>query len=332
VGAQLCGIELLGLDGLSHPGIERDAMGRPTGRLYGMDEWLRDRWAGPPPDLATVGAELLGYGITGVTDATATTRAEDAELLAGAVASGTIPQHVQLTGGLDLDPGAAPSLRRGPVKLMVADYDLPGLDDLAASIAAAHRRARPVALHCVTRVALVLAQAAWDQAGVAKGDRLERGAVVPLDPAVWLAERGVVVVTQPIFVVERGDQYLTDVDAEDLPYLWPCRSLVEAGVALVASSDGPLGHPDPWAGLAAAITRRTARGRILGAGDQLAPGPRSTCTWPRSTTPVGRLGGSPPAARLIWSCWMPPSGRAAGASAGHVVLTFRAGRLRGPDS
>jgi hypothetical protein len=81
VGAQLCGIELLGLDGLSHPGIERDAMGRPTGRLYGMDEWLRDRWAGPPPDLATVGAELLGYGITGVTDATATTRAEDAELL-----------------------------------------------------------------------------------------------------------------------------------------------------------------------------------------------------------------------------------------------------------
>jgi hypothetical protein len=78
-----------------------------------MDDWLRARWTGPAPDLAAVGVELLSYGITGVTDATATTRPEDAELLAGAVASGAIPQYVQLTGGLDLDPRVAPSLPRG---------------------------------------------------------------------------------------------------------------------------------------------------------------------------------------------------------------------------
>jgi predicted amidohydrolase YtcJ len=320
-------IELLGLDGVSHAGIERDAAGRPTGRLYGMDDWLRDRWRGPPPDLAAVGAELLRYGITGVTDATATTRAEDAELLAGAVASGAIPQRVQLTGGLDLDPGAGPSLPRGPVKLMVADHDLPGLDDLAASIAAAHRRARPVALHCVTRVALVLAQAAWDRAGVAKGDRVEHGAVVPPDQAGWLAQRGIVVVTQPIFVADRGDQYLTDVDAEDLPYLWPCRSLVEAGVRVAASSDAPLGHPDPWAGMAAAVTRQTAGGRVLG------PEERLTDRAARDLylAPLDSPGGPPRRVAMgvdadLVLLDVPLRDALREPSAEHVMITFRAGR------
>lgn len=320
-------IELLDLDGISHTGIERDTAGRPTGRLYGMDEWLRDRWRAPPPDLAAVGADLLRYGITGVTDATATTRAEGAALLAGAVASGAIPQRVQLTGGLDLDPHAAFPLPRGPVKLMVADHDLPAPGDLAASIAAAHRGGRSVAIHCVTRVALVLAQAAWDEAGVAKGDRVEHAAVVPPDQAVWLARRGVVVVTQPIFVADRGDHYLTDVDTEDLPYLWPCRSLVDAGVPLAASSDAPLGSPDPWAAMAAAITRRTAGGHTLGPEERLTPYAALALYLAPLESP-----GEPPRrvapgieADLVL-LHVPLREALGGPSAGNVAVTFRAGQ------
>jgi predicted amidohydrolase YtcJ len=235
-----------------------------------MDEWLRGKWGGPSLDLPGVGTQLLGLGITGVTDATPTNRTEDVELLASSVAAGVIPQRVQVTGGLDLDPDAAPALPRGPVKLMVPDHDLPAINELIASIAIAHRRGRPVAIHGVTRVALVLAVAAWDQAGVLAGDRLEHGAVVPPEQAAWLAKERVTVVTQPGFVAARGDQYLDEVDAEDQPHLWPCRSLAGAGVPLAGSSDAPLGDPDPWAAMAAAMTRRTSSGRVLGPAQRLA--------------------------------------------------------------
>jgi predicted amidohydrolase YtcJ len=54
-----------------HPGVERDAAGRATGRLWRADDWLRGRLPRRPlPDLASVGADLLRYGITAVTDAT----------------------------------------------------------------------------------------------------------------------------------------------------------------------------------------------------------------------------------------------------------------------
>ena len=320
-------VEALGLDGIAHAGIERDRAGRPTGRLYGMDDWLRDRWPAQPPDLAAIGAELVRFGITGVTDATATTRAEDAELLAGAVATGALPRCILLTGGLDLDAAAAPSLPRGPVKLMVADHDLPGLEDLAASIAAAHQRGRAVAIHCVTRVALVLAIAAWEQAGVMKGDRVEHGAVAPPEQASWLARWQVTVVTQPSFVADRGDQYLTDVDAEDLPYLWPCRSLVEAGVALAASSDAPLGNPDPWAGMAAAMARRTAGGQVLGPGERLLPRAALDLYLAPLESPGGpprRVAAGVDADLVLLD--VPLRDALHEPSAGHVEITFRAGQ------
>ena len=52
-------------------GVERDGSGRPTGRLFRLDRWLRDvlPFEGVP-DLGTVGRRLAGFGITGVTDTT----------------------------------------------------------------------------------------------------------------------------------------------------------------------------------------------------------------------------------------------------------------------
>jgi predicted amidohydrolase YtcJ len=264
-------VERVGLDTLDRPGIERDAGGRPTGRLYGLDEWLRDVVAGPPPSLAPVGAELIRYGITGVTDATPTERAGDAELLAEAVRRGDLPLRVRLTGGLGLDPAAGPALERGPVKLVLSDHQLPGLADLSAAMAAGHDAGRPVALHCVTRAALVLALAAWDDVGARPGDRLEHGAVVPPDQAARLADLGITVVTQPAMIRDRGDAYLTDVEPHDLPHLWPCRSLLDSGVTVAGSSDAPFGHPDPWRAVHAAVTRRTEGGVVLGEHERLSP-------------------------------------------------------------
>ncbi len=243
------------------------------GRLLGADEWLRDRLPeGGLPDLVAVGRELSGYGVTGVTDATPFSRSKDLDVLVDACARGDLPQHVQVTGGpalaaMDLSPGPS----RGPVKILLSDHELPALDDLVAWMAGAHRLGRPVAVHCVTRVALVLALAAWDEAGARPGDRVEHGAVVDPELAHHVAALGVTVVTQPGFVAERGDRYLAEVDAADRPHLWPCRSLLDAGVAVAASTDAPFADADPWRAVAAATTRRTAGGRTLGAAEAVDP-------------------------------------------------------------
>ena len=125
--------------------------------------------------------------------------------------------------------------RRGP--------PAPALDQLVADTRTAHGADRAVAVHCVTHVALVLALAALDEAGVRPGDRIEHAAVADPDLAASLARRGLVVVTQPGFVAARGDEYLAEVEAADRPHLYPCRSLLDAGVAVGGSTDRALHRP-----------------------------------------------------------------------------------------
>ncbi|HKY67027.1 MAG TPA: amidohydrolase family protein [Acidimicrobiales bacterium] len=268
------GLAAAGIDeAVEHPGLERDEQGRLTGRLLGLDRWLRDRLpAHAPPDLATVGRRLAAYGVTGVTDLTPVTRLDDLAPLAAAVTDGSLPQRVTISGGPRLTRADVPAaLATGPVKLMVTDYSLPALDDLVRWIETAHDAGRPVAVHCVTRAGLALALAAWDDAGARPGDRIEHGSVVPPELRSLVAAKGLTVVTQPGFVHERGDRYLVEVDADDLPHLYPCRSLIEAGIAVGGSTDAPFGHPDPWRDIAAAIDRRTAGGEPLGVREAVSP-------------------------------------------------------------
>ena len=253
-------------------GVETAGDGRATGRLYGVDAWLGERVPREPLDLGGVGRMLLGYGVTGVTDATPTERVEDLAALAAAVADGALPQHIVVTGGPGLDQaglGRGAGLEWGPVKLVVGDHALPDLDGLVAAIDGAHRSKRNVAVHCVTRVGLLLALAAWDEAGARAGDRIEHGAVVHPEEAVRIAAHRLTVVTQPAFVAERGDDYLADVDPDDRAHLWPCAGLLQAGIAVGGSTDAPFGPADPWQAIAAAVDRRTPSGAILGAGERL---------------------------------------------------------------
>jgi predicted amidohydrolase YtcJ len=286
------GVELTGLDveapgpsgaadwtgdipAISDPvvGVERDPDGRPTGRLRGLDRWLRDRLPRErPPDLAAVGERLSRLGVTGVTDATPIDRLEDLAPLAEAVATGLLPQRTVVTGGPTLAAADMPSpLVRGPVKLVIADHALPSLEELVHWVRTAHEQDRPVAVHCVTRTALALTVAALDAAGALIGDRIEHGSVVPPELRRLLASLGLVVVTQPNFVAERGDRYLAEVDADDQPHLYPCRSLLDAGIGVGGGTDAPFGDPDPWLAIRAAVERRTAGGAPLGLREAVSP-------------------------------------------------------------
>lgn len=287
------GAERVGLDDADHAGVERDAAGEATGRLLGGDAWLRDRipeQADAAPDLGALGTRLTELGLVGVTDATPYADTTSWALLAAAADDGRLPQHVVVTGGPELaDTAPPPPLHAGPVKLYLADHALPGVDDLAAAIDAAHRAGRPVAFHSVTRPSLALAVAALEAAGSRTGDRVEHGAVVPPELAAGLLDHGLTVVTQPGLVAERGDQYLAEVDADDIDHLYPCASLLAAGIPVGGSTDAPFTDLDPWTAVAAAVERRTPTGTTVG--------PAETVTARRALdlflTPPDRPGGPP---------------------------------------
>lgn len=267
------GVRALGLESIERPGIEHDASGGPTGRLHRADRWLRDLLPDPgSPDLARLGRRLATYGVTGVTDATPYETVAELGEISRARDAGELLQRVGVMGGPGLASARFPrGLERGPVKLVIDDAEYPALDELEAWIDDAHAHDRNVAIHCVTRTALALAVAAWKEVGSRPGDRVEHASVTPPDLRARLAALRLTVVTQPSFVTERGDEYLADVDPDDVGYLYPVRSLLDAGIGVAGSTDAPYGDPDPWGAMLAATTRATAHGAVVGREERILP-------------------------------------------------------------
>ncbi|MER7638629.1 amidohydrolase family protein [Streptomyces sp. NPDC126522] len=205
------------------------------GRFWREDVRLRGFVPPVRLDLEGVGRRAAALGVTGFTNADPHPASGLTQMLS------VLPQRL-LVMGID-----------EPVKLMLDDPALPTPAQLARTIG--EIRPRPVAVHCVTRVQLLVTLLALDEVGSVDGDRIEHGSVIPAETIPWLRRLGVTVVTQPHFPVERADAYAADVDAEDRPHLYRCRTLTEAGVPLAAGTDAPYGTSDPWAVMRAATER-----------------------------------------------------------------------------
>jgi predicted amidohydrolase YtcJ len=253
------------------PGLEH-VEGRPTGRLYEGDLWMRSRLQSQFPDLSSASKRLARYGITGLTDTTPTNGPEEWAYFRQCQAEGALLQRVRFMG-TDAIQGCQESglLTHGEFKIHLLESRLPELDTLCRDIASAHDAGRAVAIHCVTLTELVFALYALEAAGVRMGDRIEHGSVCPPDQLKVIQELGLRVVTQPHFIAERGDQYLTDVDAREQPWLYRAASFLTAGVPLAAGSDAPFGGADPWQAMRAAVARRTASGEVMDREESLTP-------------------------------------------------------------
>ena len=105
------------------------------------------------------------------------------------------------------------------------------------------------------------------------GDRIEHGAVIPLELVPGLPRPG----------PHRGDPAGTssasgatttwrDVDADDRDDLWRCGSLLDAGVPVGGSSDAPYGPLDPWAAVVAAVERPRPAAGALGPDEAVGAG------------------------------------------------------------
>lgn len=272
-------------------GIERDSQGRATGRLFRIDSWLREQLPEREiPDLARPGRLLTRCGVTGVTDATPGNGASELALFAEAIAAGALRQQLILMGAEDLPTSPAePQLACGARKLVLSEFEPPPFEELASWIHRAHSGERPVAIHCVTRLELALAVAAFEEVGTIRGDRIEHASVAPPDAVECIARLGLTVVTQPNFVYERGDTYRTDVTSLDQPWLYRCSGFLDAGVALGAGTDAPFGDPDPWQAMRAAVDRRSCAGYLMGESESLSP-ERALALF---TTPGEDPGGAP---------------------------------------
>ena len=238
-------------------GIERDEQGRPTGRLWRMDAWLRRRL--PPAamtDLQALSRQLASYGVTGVTDASYSNDDASAQEFASARQRRELLQRIVLMGG--------ESLARGDLKIMLDEDDLPELQELAARITRAHSAGRGVAFHCVSHVELLMALSAMEIAAVPVPVRIEHGGVVRPEVIPRLRSCGATVVTQPGFLAQRGERLSRQAAPQDVAYLYPYASLLAAGVPIAASSDAPYGPLNPWQIMAAAVTRQSETGRALG--------------------------------------------------------------------
>jgi predicted amidohydrolase YtcJ len=240
-------------------GANRAGIADASGHLFHGDAQLRAAdGQSNLPDLTGVGALLASYGVTAVTDATVTNGPEEADYLPQSV-----PQHVSVMGD--------DRLADGPRKIVLHDDQFPSLDDLIEVISKAHGRGRVAAIHCVTRASLFYALTAFETAGSVPGDRIEHGSVIPDEAIPTLASLDLTVVTQPNFISERGDEYVSDVDADDQPLLYRLNGLIEGGVKVAGGTDAPFGNPDPWLAIGAAVTRRTSKGATLGQDERVSP-------------------------------------------------------------
>jgi predicted amidohydrolase YtcJ len=240
----------------------------PDGRLFRTNG---ESTHAPPrrqPSLHRVSQRLVAFGVTGVTDATPGQGIPDVESLAVACRSGELRQRLHCMADLDIDQVAGVTI--GPVKIILDDDTL-DLESLENTVRRCHSGGRAVAVHCVTDSQLVVTVAALQSAGTHPLDRVEHAAMVPDDSLDDLAALGVTVVTQPNFVAERGDVYLTEIPHTARHRLWRLRSLLRHKISVAMSTDMPFGDGDPWAAMRAAVHRTTTTGALLGAEERVSP-------------------------------------------------------------
>ncbi len=83
------------------------------------------------------------------------------------------------------------------------------------------------------------------------------------------AAMNIAVAVQPTFIGELGDGILESLGSERAHRVFPYRSMLQAGMFLGGSSDGPVTLLDPRLGLRDAVLRRTPSGETLGPDEAL---------------------------------------------------------------
>ncbi|HEX3244865.1 MAG TPA: amidohydrolase [Chloroflexota bacterium] len=159
-----------------------------------------------------------------------------------------------------------------PCSCGILYYDQEELDEL---VERAHAAGFQVTAHAVGDRAIEMMLNAYERvlARHPRADhrhRLEHCAICPPDLVRRIAKLGVVPVLQPSFFWEFGDGYQRNYGLERTQHMFPARSLMDAGVTVVGSSDTPVTDHRPLFGIQQALTRATMDGSTGGERERIA--------------------------------------------------------------
>ncbi len=141
-------------------------------------------------------------------------------------------------------------------------------EDLRAAVDAAHRYGWQIATHAIGDHAVDIVLDAYERAQrrhprEPRRHRIEHFAVTSLQQVARAARLGVIPVPQGRFLWELGDGMFDALGTERSGGCYRMRSLLDAGIVLVGSSDTPVASASPLANIESMVTRRTRGGRIL---------------------------------------------------------------------
>jgi predicted amidohydrolase YtcJ len=276
----------INLLGLEHPNfqppagaiMQRDASGRLTGLVAGMEEWLSSHL--PRVTASELESRVRGFsrelgaaGVTAFTDATVRNGPEEVTAFGQLRARGAICQRMSVMVGagtplLAVGRAAdAAGMGLAGVKFMdVTRWEAP---QLARSVADAMVQGMDCAFHSTEveelEVILHAITAARERVPAKVLEsmfcRVEHGGLIPPDYPERIAALEAWVVTNPGFIYYRGVKYAGDPGL--IPYLYRARSLAAAGVRMAAGSDAPVTPARPLHAIAAAIARLSVEGYEL---------------------------------------------------------------------
>lgn len=146
-------------------------------------------------------------------------------------------------------------------------------DDLERVIVEAHLDGWQTATHCVGDRASARVISAFEKAeralpGQKPRHRIEHYFVPPEGGLARMKALDALIVTQPSFLT-RMRRSILGAFGPDAGRMYPARTVVDAGVTWIGSSDAPTGHVSPWVGMANAVDRGASLGSPIGPDEAL---------------------------------------------------------------
>jgi predicted amidohydrolase YtcJ len=261
--------------------------GEPSGLLLEMVGYIRERVLPPLSEdelvegMTLANQHYLSMGITSVQEASASNDYTRWQTLKRFKENGKLKSRVSMMFGLEalsqfqergLAPGSGDEqLRLGGAKILLNETTgnlQPSQAELNRQALAAHRAGFQLAIHCVEPGTVAAAIAALEyiasQSSLAgRRHRLEHCSECPPQLLERLRKLETMVVTQPPFVYYSGERYIATIPAERQRWLYRIKSLLDADLAVAASSDSPVVSDNPLVGIYAAVTRRAQSGQEL---------------------------------------------------------------------
>jgi predicted amidohydrolase YtcJ len=276
--------------------IDRDiSTGEPNGILFGMvghmTQHIQPSLSQEELDKGAAQANqyYLSRGITSFQDASVSNDLKRWETLRRFKDTSRLRTRISMMVGIEslnefheagLHSGYGDEhLRLGGTKIMLSEVTgrlHPSPDELNAQVAMASVAGFQVGIHAVEQDCVEVAVAALEHMqhlhpGTTHRHRIEHCSECSPDLLNRLVKLRPIIVTQPSFIYYNGDRYLATIPGNQLTWLYPLRSLLDAGLLVAGSSDSPVVDASPLVGIHAAVNRQSDKGDPLKLEERVSP-------------------------------------------------------------